>query len=65
MARSYHLRNSRDNVHKSIGIIRKPRHFVIYRNGKDGSIEITSDLHDSMELTLKLPQDYRAEAEDV
>ncbi|MEZ6048679.1 MAG: type II toxin-antitoxin system RelE/ParE family toxin [Planctomycetaceae bacterium] len=56
-ARSYHLRSSRNNVEKSIGRIRNPRHFVIYRIGKDTSLEIARVLHDSMDLALHIPEE--------
>lgn len=62
-ARSYHLRSSRDNVDNSIGRIRKPRHFVIYRIGTAGSLEIARVLHDSMDLAQHIPEEYRAATE--
>ncbi|QDU80152.1 Plasmid stabilization system protein [Polystyrenella longa] len=64
-ARSYHLRSSRDNVHQSIGRIHKPRHFLIFRVGRDSFLEIARILHDSMDLAKHLPQDYRAHTDDI
>ncbi len=38
-ARTYHLRNSRDRVKKSIGRVQRPRHFLLYRTTDDGKVE--------------------------
>ncbi|MGZ3383204.1 MAG: hypothetical protein ACXVBB_23545 [Isosphaeraceae bacterium] len=59
-ARTYHLRNSRDRVKKSIGRVQRPRHFLLYRTTDDGKVEIGRVLHDGMDLTRHLPVEYRA-----
>ncbi len=57
-ARMYHLRHSRDHVSRSVGRIRKPRHFLLYRLAGDGCVEIGRVLHDSMDLARHLPPEY-------
>lgn len=59
-AKTYHLRHSRDHVSRSVGRIRKPRHFLLYRVAGDGTLEIGRVLHDSMDLTRHLPPDYQS-----
>lgn len=54
-AMTYHLRYSRDRVSSSIGRVRKPRHFLIYRVLNDGTLEIARILHESMDLPRHLP----------
>jgi plasmid stabilization system protein ParE len=36
-------------VSRSVGRIRKPRHFLLYRVAGDGSLEIGRVLHDSVD----------------
>src|SRR4051812_31673794 len=36
-ARTYHLRYSRDRVSKSLGKVRRPRHFLLFRIRNDGT----------------------------
>ena len=62
---SYHLRFSRDHVEKSIGRIRKPRHFVLFRQKSDGVLEVGRILHDSMELSRHLPPEYQSDDSDA
>ena len=59
-ARTYHLRNSRDRVRKSIGRVQRLRHFLLYRTTDDGKVEIGRVLHAGMDLTRHLPREYRA-----
>ncbi|MEQ8786346.1 MAG: type II toxin-antitoxin system RelE/ParE family toxin [Pirellulaceae bacterium] len=59
-ARSYHLFHSRRRIDKSIGRVRRPRHFLIYRSVAKNCIEIGRVLHDSMDLPKHLPPEYRA-----
>jgi toxin ParE1/3/4 len=47
--RSWHLHNSRNRARLAEGIVRRPRHFVIYR-AIDARIVIGRILHDAMEL---------------
>ncbi len=58
-ARTYHLRHSRDRVPARVGRVRRPRHFLLYREAEDGCIEIARVLHDAMELERHLPEEYR------
>ncbi|WP_165068926.1 type II toxin-antitoxin system RelE/ParE family toxin [Paludisphaera rhizosphaerae] len=61
---TYHLRHSRDHVSRSIGRIRKPRHFLLYRVAHDGCLEIARVLHDSMDLARHFPPDDRLEDDE-
>ncbi len=56
-ARTYHLRHSQNRVKTSAGRVRQPRHFLLYRQTRDGTIEIARVLHDSMDLRRHLPED--------
>ncbi len=62
-ALTYHLLNSRDHVPKAQGRVRKPRHFLLARLADDGCLEIGRVLHDSMDLTRHLPDEYRSRAD--
>lgn len=53
-ARSYHLSFSRMRVSSTIGRVRRPRHFVVFRIVED-VLEVARILHDSMDLTQNLP----------
>jgi toxin ParE1/3/4 len=56
--RSYHLSFSRERARTSLGIVRNPRHFVIYRARDNPSIiDILRILHDSRELQRHLPEE--------
>jgi len=54
--RSWHLRSSRDHVTPGAGVVRKPRHFFIYRV-EPGIVVIGRVLHDAMELARHLAPD--------
>ena len=47
--RSWHLRLSRDHVGPDAGIVRRPRHFLVYRV-EPGLLVVGRVLHDAMEL---------------
>lgn len=55
--RTYHLRYSREHVDQAMGIVRKPRHFLVFRLNTRGEVEIGRVLHDSMDFLSKLPDD--------
>ncbi len=55
---TYHLWHSRLRVDTSVGRVRKPRHFLLFRVA-DGVVEIGRVLHDSMDLDRHLPEGYR------
>ncbi|MGQ2949820.1 type II toxin-antitoxin system RelE/ParE family toxin [Agrobacterium sp.] len=56
--RSYHLRYSRERARNETGLVRNPRHFLLYRMLKPGLIGVGRILHDSMEVERHLPADY-------
>ena len=62
-ARTYHIRNSRDRV-EGVPHVKQPRHFLLYRLTTDGQIEVGRVLHDSMDLSRHLPDDYESAASD-
>ncbi|MCW5237166.1 type II toxin-antitoxin system RelE/ParE family toxin [Verminephrobacter eiseniae] len=51
--RSWHLHLSRECVRTGTGIVRRPRHFLIYRTDRD-MIVVGRVLHDAMELARHL-----------
>jgi len=51
--RSWHLHLGRERVRTDTGIVRRPRHFLIYRTDRD-MIVVDRVLHDAMELTRHL-----------
>jgi toxin ParE1/3/4 len=51
--RSWHLQLSREHGRTETGIVRRPRHFLIYRSEK-GLVVIGRVLHDAMELEQQL-----------
>jgi toxin ParE1/3/4 len=63
-ARTYHIRHSRDRVKKSIGKVKQPRHFLLYRALAGGPVEIGRVLHDRMDLKRHRPEDDWAGPED-
>lgn len=58
---TYHLANSRNRVNRSMGRVRKLRHFPLYRLAGDGCLEIGRVLHDNMDLARHLPKRYQAD----
>ncbi len=58
MVRSYHLRYSRDRARTPDGLVRRPRHLVLYRAIRPDLIGIGRVLHDGMELVRHLPDQY-------
>jgi toxin ParE1/3/4 len=58
-ARTYHLFHSRNRVEAAIGQVHNPRHLLLYRTRDDGRIEIGRVLHDSMDFSRHLPDEYR------
>jgi toxin ParE1/3/4 len=59
-ARTYHLWHSRQRAERAVGIVSKPRHFLLFRLNSDREIEIGRVLHDSMDLASNLPDGYSA-----
>jgi toxin ParE1/3/4 len=56
--RSYHLRYSRERARTAGGLIRRPRHLLLYEVMTTGLVGIDRVLHDSMEVERHLPADF-------
>jgi toxin ParE1/3/4 len=56
---AYHLSFSRQRARGPGGIIRTPRHLLIYRLLSDTELEIVRVLHDAMELGQHLPDEQQ------
>lgn len=54
--RSWHLRLSREQMKPGAGIVRRPRHFLVYRL-ESGLVVVGRVLHDAMELARHLDPD--------
>lgn len=54
--RSWHLRLSRDHVKPGVVVVRRPRHFLIYR-AEPALVVVGRVLHDAMELARHLDPD--------
>lgn len=54
--RSGHLRLSREHVNPGVGMVRRPRHFLVYRL-EPGWVVVGRVLHDAMELARHLDPD--------
>jgi toxin ParE1/3/4 len=59
-ARTYHVVHSRKHVTRGSRSVRRPRHFILYRIQRDGSVEIGRVLHDSLDLARHLPEEFRS-----
>ena len=57
--RTYHLFFSRDRARSELGIVRKPRHFMVYRRRGENAIDVVRVLHDARDLERHLPEEYR------
>ncbi|MCC6629988.1 MAG: type II toxin-antitoxin system RelE/ParE family toxin [Chloroflexi bacterium] len=55
--RTYHLISSRERGREMSGIIRQPRHVLVYRLRGATTLEILRVLHDAMDLDRHLPDD--------
>lgn len=62
--RTYHLISSRERGRGPGGIIRTPRHLLVYRLIGDTQLEILRVLHDRMELGQHLPDDLAPDDEE-
>ena len=56
--RSYHLRYSRERAKSETGLVKNPRHLLLYRALRSGLVGVGRVLHDSMEIERHLPDDY-------
>ena len=55
----YHLAFSRDRAGSTLGVVRRPRHFVVYRRS-GRVIEVIRVLHDARHLKRHLAEEHRA-----
>lgn len=55
---SYHLRHSRERAMHESGIVRQPRHLLLFRFARADLIGIGRVLHDAMEIERHLPENY-------
>jgi toxin ParE1/3/4 len=55
---SYHLRYSRDRARHESGIVRRPRHLLLFRLTRFDLIGIGRVLYDAMEIERHLPSSY-------
>jgi toxin ParE1/3/4 len=56
--RSYHLRHSRNRARTPDGLVRQPRHVLLYRIARPDLIGVGRVLHDAMEVDRHLPSQY-------
>jgi len=56
--RSYHLLHSRERARTDEGIVRRPRHFLLYRAINPDVVGIGRVLHDAMDLMQNVPPDF-------
>ena len=56
--RSYHLRHGRARARTSDGVVRQPRHLLLFRATQPGVIGVGRVLYDGMELERHLPEQY-------
>jgi toxin ParE1/3/4 len=54
--RSWHLRLSREHMNPGMGVVRRPRHFLVYRT-EPGLVIVGRVLHDAMELARHMGPD--------
>lgn len=58
---SYHLRHSRERARIPHGVVRKPRHLLLFRTTAPDIIEVGRVLHDAMDIEQHVPADYGEE----
>ncbi len=56
--KSYHLFYSRERARTDDGVVRRPRHFLLYRATNPNVIGVGRVLHDAMDIVRNLPPDY-------
>ena len=62
-ARTYHLRHSRDRVERSVGRVKRPRHFLLYRISRmaRSSSAVSSTMGWTSNVTFPMRRDPGAE----
>jgi len=58
--KSYHLIHARDRARTRDGVVKRPRHLLIFRISPPDTLDIGRVLHDAMELADHLPVEYDA-----
>lgn len=58
--RTYHLFHSRENGRTDDGIVREPRHMLVFRLVEPNIVDVGRILHDAMEVANHLPTEYRS-----
>jgi len=53
--RTYHLCFSRDRARSDLGIVKRPRHFLVYRRRGEDVIDIVRVLHEARDLERHVP----------
>ena len=61
---TYHLFNSRNAARTSLGIVRRPRHILVFRLTVADFVDIGRVLHDAMDLREHLPDDLFSSLEE-
>jgi toxin ParE1/3/4 len=56
--RSYHLCHGRARARTSDGVVRQPRHLLLFRGAQPDVIGVGRVLYDGMELERHLPEQY-------
>lgn len=56
--RTYRLYFSRDRARDDLGVVKKPRHFLVYRRRGEAVIDVVRVLHDARDLERHLPEEY-------
>jgi toxin ParE1/3/4 len=56
--RSYHLSHSRGRARTPDGLVRRPRHLLLYRTVRPDMIGVGRVLYDGMEIERHLPRRY-------
>ena len=60
----YHVRHSRDRVPEPPGPVGDPRHYLVFRVGTDGVVDILGFIHERMLLTRALRRIVRSNREE-
>ena len=56
--RPYHLRHARERARTSDGVVRQPRHLLLYRAAGPDVVGVGRMLHEAMEIGRHLPGEY-------
>jgi toxin ParE1/3/4 len=56
--RTYHLFHARDRARTMNGVVKRPRHLLVFRISTPDILDIGRVLHDAMDLAEHLPAEY-------